>query len=94
MIQRIKIWYNLHTGKRYWYQAKYVYMVDGVEQFKFYKQVGLLDKSLVLNHRFIKKIVPPLHELHWVQGCLNNGILAVEEVTPLGYFKRCDNNNY
>lgn len=81
------------SSKQHWYQMKFIYRVDGNDRFEMTMGIGFTNQADVFEHRKIKKSILPLHLNHLVpKNRLANGVILVEPVAYLGYFKR-DNNS-
>ena len=83
-------WLNKKLGTRYWYSIRFIYKKNGVNVFDWQSDYGFLRKSDVLNSRYCKKAILPLHKQPKAipKRFLNNGVLCTEVVCYLGWFKQ------
>lgn len=75
--------------KYHWYTVKFNYRTkEGFHKFDFTSEIGVVNKSNILNHRSTKKTISPMHLLNkGVQKkYLSNGTLTSEAICYLGYF--------
>jgi hypothetical protein len=78
----------MEKKKRYWYECKVKYLVNGVLIFSYITQIGLLEQKGVLNRRYMKKSDSPLHLNKKIdKKHLKNGAIDLEVICFLGYFK-------
>ncbi len=74
--------------KYHWYNVKFVYKVNYQEVFNFQDQVGFINQSDILNHRKVKKALPPFHKYKAMKRRLSNGVMICEDFAYLGYFSK------
>lgn len=85
----MKKWLNKNLGLRYWYSIRFIYKKDGIKIFDWVANYGLVSQSYILNSRYCKKLMPPLHTFKSIpKRLLNNGDMSTEVVAYLGWFKK------
>lgn len=81
-------WFNLKFGYRFWYQVKFEYRINGVLKIDWHNEIGLVSKSMILNHRECKTIEQPLHKRKVCKPHLRNGTIDMVVISYLGYLKK------
>lgn len=87
-------WFNKIFGYRYWYQVKYQYRVKGKRIFAWHDEIGLIQKSTILNLRKCNKIDKPLHKSGPdIKQYLDNGKISMNVISYIGHLKHYNMNS-
>lgn len=80
-------WFNIKTGKRFWYSIKITYIKDAKEIFYFTSDIGIASKRDILDHRGIGKQFHHRITHKSTKNRLCNGNLQITILCYLGWFK-------
>lgn len=88
MIQELINYINRKRKLYHWYEVRFVYKDKKHNRiFDYTQQIGVNEKSTIINHRKIKKVEQPLHKQKLLKHYLKNGFFTVEVICYLGHFK-------
>lgn len=80
--------FSSKSTNRHWFEVRYIYNKNGLKQFDFFSQVGLVSLDTTLDRRRLKKITKPLHKQPKAKKMLCNGQFDVEIICYLGWFSK------